>query len=164
MSTSGRPTPSGRNSSVPAAGDVRVRARAAVAALAITAVSLWAWRSQLFTVSRPGDRARALVTRNQAGRAPVDLDLVLPVVPVGLERLRSHGEVFLIHYWAPWERNGARQAALLDSLRRAGGLEGMRVALVCFDPFPSVARYVARHRLRLDVLLDTRHLLRRRLP
>ena len=32
----------------------------------------------------------------------------------------------------------------------------MRVAVVCFDPYPSVARYVARLRLRLPVLLDQR--------
>jgi hypothetical protein len=43
-------------------------------------------------------------------------------------------------------------------------MEGLRVALVCSDPFPSVARYVGRHRLRLLVLLDGQHELRRMLP
>jgi len=36
--------------------------------------------------------------------------------------------------------------------------------VVCFDPFPSVARFVARQRLRLSVLLDTERRLRRALP
>ena len=34
---------------------------------------------------------------------------------------------------------------------------------MCFDPFPSVARYVARRRLALPVLLDLRGELRRQL-
>jgi hypothetical protein len=141
-----------------------MRARATAAAVVITCLSLWTWRTQLFTVSRPGDRPRALEARSGAWRTPTRLDVVLPVVPIGLDRLRPEGQVFVIHYWAPWERHGAIQAALLDSLRHLDELDGMRVALVCFDPYPSVARYVARHRLRLDVLLDTRRILRRSLP
>jgi peroxiredoxin len=44
------------------------------------------------------------------------------------------------------------------------GLEDLEVVLVCFDPFPSVARFVGRNRLRLAVLLDHRHALARALP
>jgi peroxiredoxin len=40
----------------------------------------------------------------------------------------------------------------------------VHVAIVCFDPFPSVARFVARQRLRLNVLLDGDHQLRDALP
>jgi hypothetical protein len=141
-----------------------LRTRATVIAVTVTSLALWAWRSQLFTVSRPGDRPRPLEAVSASGRAPAPLDVVLPVVPIGLERLRPGGRVFMIHYWAPWERHGATQAADLDSLRRLEDLTGLQVALVCFDPYPSVARYVARHRLRLNVLLDTRRTLRRSLP
>ena len=35
---------------------------------------------------------------------------------------------------------------------------------MCFDPYPSVSRYMARMRLRLPVLLDLRHALSDRLP
>ena len=38
------------------------------------------------------------------------------------------------------------------------------VAIVCFDPFPSVSRYVARHRLRVPVLLDGERRMRAALP
>ena len=78
--------------------------------------------------------------------------------------MKSGEGVLLVHYWAPWERHGALQAALLDSLRRIEQLEGLRVVIVCFDPFPSVARYVARHRLRLNVLLDHGRSMRVALP
>ena len=81
-----------------------------------------------------------------------------------MNHLRDGQGVILVHYWAPWERDGAAQASLLDSLRRLEPLADLRVVLVCFDPFPSVARFVARRRLRLAVLLDTEHRLRRALP
>ena len=40
----------------------------------------------------------------------------------------------------------------------------MSIMIVCFDPFPSVARFVARRRLGLPVLLDLRGDLRAQLP
>jgi peroxiredoxin len=83
---------------------------------------------------------------------------------VGMRRLHQGGRVLLLHYWAPWERNARAQAAALDSLSHLDGLEGLDVALVCFDPFPSVARFVARQRLRLVVLLDGERRLRQTLP
>jgi peroxiredoxin len=126
------------------------------------AVGLWVWRAELFTISRPGQAPLPLVIAEQ--RTPVAFDVVLPAVPVGMERLRGGDSVLLIHYWAPWEHDSRAQAAALDSLRRLPELERMRVAVVCFDPFPSVTRYVARQRLRLAVLLDGDHELRRALP
>ena len=81
-----------------------------------------------------------------------------------MNHLRNGQGVLLVHYWAPWERDGATQAASLDSLRRLEPFADLRVVLVCFDPFPSVARFVARRRLRLAVLLDTERRLRRALP
>ena len=38
------------------------------------------------------------------------------------------------------------------------------MVVVCFDPFPSVARYVARARLRLGVMLDHGRTLAQALP
>jgi hypothetical protein len=122
------------------------------------------YRAQLFTVSRPGDHPRPLALLAAAERRPASLDVVLPQVPVGMAHLSEGGAVLLVHYWAPWERHGARQAALLDSLRREPDLEPLRAVVVCFDPFPSVARFVARQRLRLSVLLDTERRMRRALP
>ena len=92
------------------------------------------------------------------------IDVMLPAVPVGSERLATGEGPLLLHYWAPWERHGRDQVARLDSLRRLPGLERLRVVVVCFDPFPSVARFVARERLRLSVLLDHRRELRHALP
>jgi peroxiredoxin len=141
-----------------------MRLRRAIVLVAIVSLALFVWRSQLFTVSRPGDHPRPLALRAESSRPAAAFDVVLPGVPVGLERLRHDQGVMLVHYWAPWERHGASQAAALDSLRRSGSLEGLRVVLVCFDPFPSVARFVARNRLRLSVLLDARRELREALP
>lgn len=139
--------------------------RAVLGALALLAVlGMIVWREQLFTVSRPGVRPMALALKSAELRAPVSVDVVLPAVPAGLQRVRGGGDVLLIHYWAPWERHSRAQAADLDSLRREADLDRLRVVVVCFDPFPSVARYVARHRLRLNVLLDGEHQLRRALP
>jgi hypothetical protein len=140
-----------------------VSARAAGVGLAL-ALGLLAWRLQLVPLSHPGEGPRPLEPRASGSRAPANVDVVLPGVPTGLEPLRSGDRVLLVHYWAPWERHAAAQAALLDSLRRMPGLEALHVVVVCFDPFPSVARYVARHRLRLDVRLDHAHDLRRALP
>ena len=126
--------------------------------------ALWLFRAQLFAVSRPGQSPRALQLEASRRSPPTAVDVVLPVVPIGLQRLSAQGEVMLVHYWAPWEKESSRQILALDSLGAAGGLEAVRVAVVCFDPFPSVARYVARRRVRTPVLLDGQHLLRRSLP
>lgn len=125
---------------------------------------MWVWRSELFNVARPGDAPLPLAARPAAERTPVALDLVLPVVPAGMQRVRAGDEVLLIHYWAPWEHHSRDQSRDLDSLRRDPSLEGLRVVIACSDPFPSVARYVARQRLRLPVLLDGPGELRRTLP
>ncbi|HYM81407.1 MAG TPA: redoxin domain-containing protein [Candidatus Limnocylindria bacterium] len=136
--------------------------RALMVTAAVAALGLWAWRAELFTVSRPGDRPRALVLVPE--RSPVGFDVVLPAVPVGMRRLRDGEGVLLVHYWAAWERHAREQIVSLDSLRRLPELERLQVVVVCFDPFPSVTRYVARQRLRLSVLLDGDHRLRAALP
>jgi hypothetical protein len=138
--------------------------RAALVAAAVAVLAFSAWRSQLFTVSRPGEHPRALAATPAGRRAAADFDVLLPTVPVGMERLTAGHGVLLIHYWAPWERHSLSQAAGLDSLRRTGDFAGLRAVIVCFDPFPSVARYVGRHRLRVPVLLDGRRALVPRLP
>ena len=79
--------------------------RAAIAALVIAALAVIVWRAELFTVSRPGLRARALVALPAEHRVATQLDATLPVVPVGMERLRAGRGVLLIHFWAPWERH-----------------------------------------------------------
>ena len=134
--------------------------RAALVAAVVATLAIVVYRAQLFTVSRPGDAPRALVVRASAERPESSFDVVLPQVPVGMAHLRDGGDVLLVHYWAPWERHGAAQAALLDSLRREPDLEPLRAVIVCFDPFPSVSRFVARRRLRLPVLLDTERRMR----
>jgi hypothetical protein len=137
-----------------------VSLRAVIVAVVVAALAIVVFRAQLFTVSRPGDGPRALVVRASAERPEAFFDVVLPQVPVGMAHLRGGGSVLLVHYWAPWERHGATQAALLDSLRREPDLEPLRAVIVCFDPFPSVSRFVARRRLRLPVLLDSERRMR----
>ncbi len=79
-------------------------------------------------------------------------------------RLEPGGAPLLVHYWAPWERHSRAQILGLDSLM-AGLPEGhVRVAVVCFDPFPSVARFVARARVSSPVMLDLRRELQAQLP
>lgn len=141
-----------------------MKPRVVVAGLLILAIGWLAWRSQLWTVARPGESPRPLELVGGDTRAPVRLGVTLPAVPFGSQRLASGQGVLLIHYWAPWERGGREQVASLDSLRRLPGLEGLHAVVVCFDPFPSVARFVARQRLRLSVLIDTRGELKRTLP
>ena len=141
-----------------------MRPRALVAALLLVAIGWLAWRSQLWTVARPGERPRPLALHADAARRPVHIDVTLPSVPVGMEHLESGRGVLLVHYWAPWEHSSREQAALLDSLRQLPEMQGLRVVVVCFDPFPSVARFVARQRLRLSVLMDGRGQLRASLP
>lgn len=132
--------------------------------LVALAAALWTWRDQLFTVARSGDVPRALGDAPAVSRPPLELDVALPLVPAGIQRLRPGPGALLIHYWAPWERHGRAQAAALDSLRGLLAAEDVRVVMVCFDPLPSVARFVHRQRLRVPVLLDVQRHLREALP
>jgi hypothetical protein len=141
-----------------------MKPRVAIAAVLLLAVAWIAVRSQLWTVARPGEAPRPLALLTRATRAQVALDATIPAVPFGSQRLVSGRGVVLIHYWAPWERGSRQQIALLDSLRRLPELQGLHAVVVCFDPFPSVARFVARQRLRLSVLIDGRGALRAVLP
>jgi len=131
-----------------------MRPRLAALLIVLGAVGLLWWRAELFTVARPGDAPRPLA------RAPRTVlpafDVSLPLVPVGVARLSPDGRPLLVHYWAPWERHARAQVLALDSLVRTLPPDRMRVAVVCFDPFPSVARYVARLRLQVPVMLDLR--------
>ena len=129
------------------------------AAFALLALGFAAWRTQLVRVD-DSIRARPLALVAADEREAVRCDVVLPAVPVGMTHVRSGGSPLLIHYWAPWERHGRAQAAALDSLDRLLSGSDLRVVLVASDPFPSVARFVARQRLRLHVLLDGPGLLR----
>jgi len=132
--------------------------------IVIATVATLLWRHELFTVQRPGERPRDLAAIEASRRDAAQFDAVLPAVPIGMLRLRADQGATLIYYWAPWQQGAYAQASTLDSLRRQPGLEGLRIVVVCFDPFPSVARYVARRRLTLPVLLDTRGDLRAQLP
>lgn len=140
-----------------------MRMRVTLPLLAVIVAGLAVWRAELFVV-RPGERPRPLTVRPAEERASVQLDVALPAVPGGIRRLTNREGPLLIHYWAPWERHARDQARSLDSLRREADLAGLRVVIVCFDPFPSVTRYVTRQRLRLAVLLDGPGELRRTLP
>jgi len=130
----------------------------------VTTLAALAWRSQLAPVERRPHPPEPLVLESLARREAMDFDAVLPVVPVGERRVRPLGWPLLVHYWAPWERNGRAQIRLLDSLVRTGGLEGVDVVVVCSDPYPSVARFVARQRVRVTVVLDGRGDLKSQLP
>ncbi len=142
-----------------------MRLRLAALLLALGALGLMLWRAELFTVSRPGAAPRPL---ERATRAPVPAFAVsLPRVPVGIAHVATSEGPWLVHYWAPWERHGRTQVLALDSLVRTLSVSAgasVRVAVVCFDPFPSVARFVARLRLGVPVLLDHRRELQAALP
>lgn len=138
--------------------------RALVALVLVAVLGLAVWRAKLFTVQAPGAAPVALAARPPAERPAADFDATLAAVPAGSERVRSGGGVLVVHFWAPWERHSGEQARGLDSLRRILPPGSVRIAVVCFDPFPSVARYVARLRLRLPVLLDQRRVLADQLP
>jgi hypothetical protein len=130
-----------------------MRLRLLIALLLIAIVTFLAVRRDNYSIQRPGPHPRPLELSSDP-RPSIDFDVVLPAVPVGMRRVRSQDGPMLIHYWAPWERHSRAQAKGLDSLAHSAELAGFRVAMVCFDPFPSVARYVGRHRLRVPVLLD----------
>ena len=143
-----------------------MRVRIAAVLLLLAAVGLFWWRAELFTVSKPGAAPRALVRASDGGSrgARAAFDVSLPLVPVGVARLTPGDRALLVHYWAPWERHARAQVVALDSLVRTLPPGRLRVAVVCFDPFPSVARYVARLRVRLPVMLDLRRELQAVLP
>jgi hypothetical protein len=147
-----------------------MRPRIAALLLVLGAIGLFWWRAELFTVAKPGDAPRALARVGSGGGAgfgaaiPAAFDVSLPLVPVGVARLTPGGRPLLVHYWAPWERHGRAQVLALDSLARTLPEGGVRVAVVCFDPFPSVARYVGRLRLHVAVMLDLRRELQAALP
>jgi len=145
-----------------------MRPRLAALLLVLGAIGLFWWRAELFTVAKPGEAPRALARAGPAGGtpsgAPPAFDVSLPLVPVGVARLTPGGRPLLVHYWAPWERHGRAQVLALDSLARSLPAGSVRMAIVCFDPFPSVARYVARLRLHVPVMLDLRRDLQTVLP
>src|SRR6185369_14315002 len=130
----------------------------------VAVVGALAWRAELYSVQKPGAHPVALALDSVERRRAVAFDVVLPVVPVGLTRVRGGDGPLVVHYWAPWERHSKAQAHDLDSLARSPAAGGVRVVVVCFDPFPSVARYVARQRLQVPVLLDGKHQLAATLP
>lgn len=130
----------------------------------LAAVGAMFWRSELFTVQKSGASPAPIALIARADRDMVAFDVSLPVVPVGVQHLTPGGGVQILQYWAPWMRHSGPQATGLDSLRRLLPPGAVRVAVICFDPFPSVSRYVARMRLRLPVLLDQRRRLAAQLP
>jgi hypothetical protein len=134
-----------------------VNLRLRIALLLVVVMALVLWKSQLFLVARPGDRAMPLRLIAAAARTPARLDVLLPLVPMGELRLAPGATPLVVEYWAPWVRHAALQATGLDSLLRLYGARGdtaPRAVLACFDPFPSVSRYVARMRLSVPVVLD----------
>lgn len=131
--------------------------RLRIALLLVVVMALVLWKSQLFLVARPGDRPMPLRLIAAAVRTHAQLDVLLPLVPMGELRLTPGGTPLVVEYWAPWVRHAALQATGLDSLLRLyGATRGAapRAVLACFDPFPSVSRYVARLRLSVPVVLD----------
>jgi len=139
--------------------------RSAAILLVITGLlALWVWRSQLFVVSRPGEAPRVLRLLPPDERDTVLVDVTLPDALGGARHLHSAGGVLLVHYWAPWEYDAVAQARGLDSLTTKAGFQQLDAVLVTFDPFPSVARFVGRHRLQIPVLFDAAHHLSGTLP
>jgi hypothetical protein len=129
-----------------------MRPRIAALLVALGVLGMVLWRLELFTVARPGERPLPLERRLAGGT--LAFEVTLPRVPVGAVRVATGHGAWLVHYWAPWERHGRAQVLALDSLVRVLGPEGPRAAVVCFDPFPSVARFAARLRLGVPILLD----------
>ena len=127
--------------------------------VALGLFGLLAWEHELIHVAPAGSVPLPLRVLPTAERREATFDASLPMVPVGVRRLAPGAGVLIVHYWAPWAHHSGPQATGLDSLRRTLAPGSVEVALVCFDPYPSVSRYVARMRLRLPVLLDLRHAL-----
>jgi hypothetical protein len=139
------------------------RLRLTLLLLALGALALW--KSELFIVARPGDHPLPLRAIAAARRADGHLNVMLPMVPAGAMTLRPESAPIVIQYWAPWMKHAALQAVTLDSMIRLSPVLGTpRAVLVCFDPYPSVTRYVARMQFRVPVLLDHLRALPRALP
>jgi peroxiredoxin len=137
--------------------------RRVLIAIVILAAAVAVWRSQLVSVSHdPEPRPLAAIPVEK--RSSVSVDVALPAVPVGVGRLRAGDTVLLVHYWAPWEPHARDQIRQLDSLSHMFAPESLTMVVVCFDPFPSVARFVARQRIRTTVLLDHQRTLTASLP
>lgn len=134
----------------------------AIAVLGLGGLVLW--RAELFTVSRSTHEPAALILRPIEQRTPAVFDAVLPMVPIGMLHLHPNNGVQVIHFWAPWMRHATSQAVALDSLRKGLPPGDVRFAVVCFDPFPSVSRFLRRNRLSLPLVLDHHHALGRDLP
>ena len=132
--------------------------------VAFGVLAIFAWRSQLFTVEGRAAVPVPLAVLVAESRAIATFDASLPMVPIGVDHLVPGGTVLIVHYWAPWERHSGAQALALDSLRRTLPPGALKLAVVCFDPYPSVSRYVARMRLRLPVMLDLHRVLGDQLP
>ena len=131
-----------------------VRLRLAPIVLVLGTLALLTWKRELFTVSRPGVAPAPLRLAEPERRTRPEFDAILPAVPVGMVHLQGSGAVHVVHYWAPWEQHGLAQARALDSLGTLVAAADLRIAIVCFDPFPSVARWVRRAAIRTPVLLD----------
>lgn len=131
-----------------------MRLRLAPIVLVLGTLALLAWKRELFTVSRPGTAPAALRLAPLDQRTRPEFDAILPAVPMGMVHLQGSGAVHVVHYWAPWEQHGLAQARALDSLGTLVAGADLRIAIVCFDPFPSVARWVRRAAIRTPVLLD----------
>ena len=132
--------------------------------VALMVLGVAAWRAELVQVEPRGTLPALLRVLPVARRHPAAFDASLPMVPVGVRRVAPGNGVLVVHYWAAWEHHSGPQAVALDSLRRTLPPGAVEFAVVCFDPYPSVTRYVARMRLRLPVLLDVQHALSGRLP
>lgn len=139
-----------------------IRLRLAAMLLVLGVFGLVLWRAELFTVSKPGDAPRPLLRSRHV--APPVFAVSLPVVPIGIAQLTPGGQPLLVHYWAPWERHSRVQITALDSLMRTLPEGTVRMAVVTFDPFPSVARYIGRLRVTVPVMLDLRRDLQAALP
>lgn len=132
--------------------------------LALLVLGVIAWRLELIAVERSGAQPEPLRAFEPAARPPARFDATLPLVPAGAVHVAPGGDVLIVHYWAPWERHSGPQALALDSLRRTLPGGGIALAVVCFDPYPSVTRYAAKLKLRLPLLLDLRRDLAAGLP
>lgn len=139
-----------------------IRLRLAAILMVLGLLGLVLWRAELFTVAKPGDAPRPLLRSRHV--APPTFAVSLPVVPIGIAQLAPGGQPLLVHYWAPWERHSRTQITALDSLMRTLPEGTVRLAVVTFDPFPSVARYIGRLRVSVPVMLDLRRDLQAALP
>lgn len=142
---------------------IMVRGRVVVIG-ALAVFGLFAWERELTHVAAPGAVPMPLRVLPATERRDAAFDASLPMVPVGVRRLAPGNGVLIVNYWAPWAHHSGPQAMGLDSLRRTLAPGSVEIAVVCFDPYPSVSRYVARMRLRLPVMLDLRHALSDSLP